>query len=114
MPIKAPGSIFGRRLRAARQSLGWTQAQLAERLGLTEQNTGAPRVSRYETGLHAPDDDTARELAEALGVPVAYFHATSDALAEAILIFNRLPPARQKKAIAVLKELAGPLPTSKA
>ena len=86
---------------------------MAERLGLTEQNTGAPRVSRYETGLHAPDDVTARELAEALGVPVAYFHATSDALAEVILIFNRLPPAKQKKAIAALKDLAGPAPKSK-
>jgi len=103
---KQPTSVFGKRLRAARKAMGWTQAELARRIGMEEENTGAPRVSRYETGLHEPDPATAEKLAEALGLPLAYFYATPDVLAEIILLVSQLPASKQKEALERLRELS--------
>jgi transcriptional regulator with XRE-family HTH domain len=75
-------------------------------LGMEEQNTGAPRISRYETGQHDPDPQTAEKLAKALGLPLAYFYATSDTLAEIILLVSTLPDERQQEALNALKEIA--------
>ena len=47
-----------------------------------------------------PDEATMERLAEELGLPVAYFHATSDVLAEVILVVSRLPPERQRELLA--------------
>ncbi|WP_337249432.1 helix-turn-helix domain-containing protein [Xanthomonas translucens] len=105
-PIKPPASLFGRRLRTARLSLGLRQADLGRMLGMEEQNTGAPRISRYETGQHDPDPQTAEKLAKALGLPLAYFYATSDMLAEVILLMSKLPEDRQQEAVAALKAIA--------
>lgn len=92
---KSPATLFGRRLRAARLAAKLTQADLGRALGLDDQNTGAPRVSRYETGKHEPDQATLARIAEALGLPVAYFYATSDPLAKIILLVGRLPLKEQ-------------------
>ncbi len=73
---------------------------------MEEQNTGAPRISRYETGQHDPDPQTAEKLAKALGLPLAYFYATSDTLAEIILLVSTLPEDRQQEAVAALKAIA--------
>lgn len=73
---------------------------------MEEQNTGAPRISRYETGQHDPDPQTAEKLAKALGLPLAYFYATSDTLAEIILLVSTLPEDRQKEAVVALKAIA--------
>ena len=94
---KPPATLFGRRLRAARLAAKLTQADLGRVLGLDDQNTGAPRVSRYETGKHEPDQATLARIAEALGLPVAYFHATSDPLAKIILMVGRLPADEQTR-----------------
>ncbi len=104
---KPPTSVFGKRLRAARLALGWTQAELGRRIGMEEQNTGAPRVSRYETGQHDPDPATAEALAKVLGLPVAYFYATPDVLADIILLVSQLPAAKQKEALERLREFVG-------
>lgn len=100
---KPPATVYGKRLRSARMAMGWTQADLAKRIGMVDAVSGATRVSRYETGQHDPDPATAQALAKALGVPVAYFHATSDTLAEIILLVAKLPAAKQKEALDRLK-----------
>lgn len=92
---KTPSTLFGRRLREARLSAGLSQAQLGMKLGMDDQNTAAPRVSRYETGKHEPDQDTLAQIADALGLPVAYFHATSEPLAKIILLVGKLPQDQQ-------------------
>ena len=97
MQPKSPATLFGRRLRAARLTAGFTQADLGRVLGLDDQNTGAPRVSRYETGKHEPDQATMAQIAEALGLPVAYFYAASDPLAKIILLVSRLPQKEQER-----------------
>lgn len=105
---KTPATVYGTRLRNARMAMGWTQAELAERIGMVDSVSGATRVSRYETGQHDPDPATAEALAKALDLPVAYFHATSDLLAEVILVVSQLPAAKQREALNLVKDL---LPT---
>lgn len=104
MQPKSPATLFGRRLRAARVTAGLTQADLGRVLGLDDQNTGAPRVSRYETGRHEPDQETMAKIAEALGLPVAYFHAVDNVLAEVILLVSRMPPAEREAILALIRE----------
>ncbi|MBN5076252.1 helix-turn-helix transcriptional regulator [Stenotrophomonas maltophilia] len=102
----APVRTLGRRLREARQAKGMTQAELGAVLGLEDENSAAPRISRYERGDRMPDEETMEALAEALGLPVAYFHATSDTLAEVILLVSKLPLSKQKEALKRLRELS--------
>lgn len=99
-----PTSVFGRRLRAARKALGMSQADLGAILGLEDANSAAPRISRYELGQRDPDPATTEALAKALGVPAAYFHATSDVMAEAILLLSQLTVEQQKAAVTALKK----------
>jgi Predicted transcription factor, homolog of eukaryotic MBF1 len=97
-------TLYGKRLRGARLAMGWTQGELAKRIGMVDPVAGATRVSRYETGEHDPDPATAQALAKALGVPLAYFHATSEVLAEVIILVAKLPAAKQKGALQRLRE----------
>ncbi len=54
---------LGARLRAERERLGLTQAELAERMG-----TSQPTVARLEAGGVTPSLDTLHRAAEALGL----------------------------------------------
>lgn len=94
---KPTTTLFGRRLREARLAAGMTQGQLGGLLGMDDQNTAAPRVSRYETGKYEPSLETMAQIADALGLPVAYFHATSDPLAQIILAVSKLDPEQQEE-----------------
>ncbi|HIE5089935.1 helix-turn-helix domain-containing protein [Stenotrophomonas maltophilia] len=108
MPAPLPTTTaLGQRLRAARVAKGWTQAQLGEMLmGVDDSNTTAPRISRYERGMHKPDLETIEKLAELLDLPAAYFVAASDVVAEAILVLSQLDVPKQAKALQLLKDLA--------
>ncbi|MDH5824217.1 helix-turn-helix transcriptional regulator [Luteimonas sp. RD2P54] len=110
MPAALPASsTLGRRLRAARLAKGWTQAQLGQRLlepDDPDSSTAAPRISRYERGMHKPDLATIEKLAKLLDLPAAYFVASSDVVAEAILVISELSPRKQREALALLKRLA--------
>ncbi|WP_306766562.1 helix-turn-helix transcriptional regulator [Xanthomonas citri pv. anacardii] len=102
-----PAYTFGLRLREARLARGMNQAALGAVLGLEEQNSAAPRISRYERGDRMPDNESMAKLAEALELPVAYFHAASDIMAEAILVLSQLPPAKQEELLRHMREFAG-------
>ena len=54
---------LGARVRAERERLGITQADLAERMGTTQ-----PTVARLEAGGVTPSLDTLQRAAEALGL----------------------------------------------
>ncbi|PPU32204.1 helix-turn-helix transcriptional regulator [Xanthomonas sp. CFBP 7912] len=101
-----PAYTFGRRLRQARLARGMNQAALGAVLGLEEQNSAAPRISRYERGDRMPDNESMAKLAEALELPVAYFHAVSDTMAEAILVLSQLTPAKQEELLHHMREFA--------
>ena len=61
-------TTFGGRLKELRSSRGWTQEQLAERLGTSKQV-----ISRYESGLRSPKISVVAQWAEKLGVPLEQF-----------------------------------------
>jgi transcriptional regulator with XRE-family HTH domain len=86
-----------------------TQADLGAVLGLREESTAAPRISRYERGERMPDHDSMEKLAQALGLPVAYFHATSDAAAETLLVMSRLNPEQQQALLDEVRAFAAKL-----
>lgn len=56
-------SIFGTRMRQARNDKGWTQQNLVVKTGLTQNN-----ISRYERGLIEPSLFTAILISDALCV----------------------------------------------
>jgi len=70
------------------------QDKLGVLIGLDEGCSSA-RISRYETGVHAPPFDTARKLASVLGVSVAYLYCDDDWLADLILKIHRLDPGQR-------------------
>jgi transcriptional regulator with XRE-family HTH domain len=61
---------MGQRLKARRLELGLSQGQVARRLPGT---VDANQVSRWERGIHRPEDETLDQLAAILEKPVAYF-----------------------------------------
>jgi transcriptional regulator with XRE-family HTH domain len=91
---KHPQSLFGLRLRTAREHAGMAQDKLGVLIGLDEGCSSA-RISRYETGIHEAPFKVAKSLAAALDVPVAYFYCPEDALAELLLLWHRLPKAEK-------------------
>jgi transcriptional regulator with XRE-family HTH domain len=56
---------IGLRIRERRRELGYSQQQLAERMGATQ-----PRISAWEKGRREPGYDNLLRLTSALGVTV--------------------------------------------
>lgn len=81
---KHPQSLFGFRLRVARERANLPQDRLGVLIGLDEGCSSA-RISRYETGIHQPPFEVAGKLGEVLGVPTAYFYTDDDQIAEMLL-----------------------------
>ncbi len=72
---------------------GWTQADLADALGLT-----AGAISRYETGDVVPDRETLEEVALAVGLPLSMLDR----------VFLAVAAARSAVASASRSERSGP------
>jgi len=58
---------FGERIVSLRKKLKWSQDVLAKRVG-----TSAPIIGRYERNEIKPSIDTAKNIADALGVTLDY------------------------------------------
>lgn len=99
-------TVFGKRLKSARQRLGIPQEKLGWAIGVDESAASA-RMSRYETGVHEPPYPLAQKLAEAMGLPVAYLYADDDDLAELILRWGKLDQAERKRLMTVLSNEFG-------
>lgn len=76
-----------KRLSELREKLGFTQEYVGVAIGLDE-SVARTRISRYENGIHEPDFKTMQRIADVLSVPVAYFYADDDELADYILQFK--------------------------
>lgn len=87
--LKITSSVFSRRLKEARIKAGLSQKRLGIEAGIDE-FVASTRINRYEKGVHQADETTAILLAGVLGIPLAYFYAEDDILAEMILGFFRL------------------------
>jgi len=103
-------TIFGRRLRDARLRLGIAQDKLGVMIGIDEGCSSA-RISRYESGVHEPPFLTAKNLALALNVPVAYFYCDDDVLAKLIVDYTNLPEHRRGELLAQLDKFLSKIPT---
>lgn len=98
---REPSSIFSKRLRQARQDAGLSQKDLGILAGL-DPFVASTRINRYEQDVHAPDQATAKRLAKALGVPLAYLYADNERLARMIRAFSALDATEQER---LLKEI---------
>lgn len=87
MPEKKQLPVYSRRLREAREACGISQRNLGIKAGLDD-FVASTRVNRYETGVHQPDLLTLQRLAAVLHLPVAYFYAEDDELAQLIADFK--------------------------
>lgn len=101
---KPSSTVFGRRLREARERHGLPQDRLGVMIGLDE-GTASARISRYETGIHEPSFGTAEKLAKALSVPVAYLFCADDDLARLIVVWSRQSRAGKKHLLATIESL---------
>jgi transcriptional regulator with XRE-family HTH domain len=67
-PTTKPAPAFGQRLAALRKQKGWTQAELAARLGST-----VKMVTYYEREAENPTHKTIESIAKVFGVPASEF-----------------------------------------
>lgn len=87
-PVRSP-SVVGRRMRSRREDLGWSQEKVGVLIGIDESSSRA-RISRYELGVHEPPVATARLIADALKVPLAYLFCEDDPTAALLLSLHQL------------------------
>lgn len=62
----------GERLKQLRQAKGWSQAQLAQKLGVHQK-----QISAYERGVHAPSTDFLVRVGELCNVSLDYLAGES-------------------------------------
>ncbi|RJT43788.1 helix-turn-helix domain-containing protein [Rahnella woolbedingensis] len=94
--------IFCQRLKQVRLAKGLSQKQLGINAGIDE-FVASPRINRYERGVHEANTETIQLLANVLEVPLAYFYAADDELAELILTFQALPPEEKTEILTLVK-----------
>lgn len=95
-PSTKPTPVFGSRLAALRQERGWTQVELAERLGVT-----VKMVTYYEREATNPTAKTVAKLAEVFSVePTTFLHSAPPRRAA-----KPGPPSEWDKRLAAIKQL---------
>jgi transcriptional regulator with XRE-family HTH domain len=90
---------IGTQIRLAREKLGMTQDELAERLGKTRN-----AISSYETGTRTIRVTELPELAEALKVPIVYFFGNEYRDEEVQELFSKLSPPFRAGMMHVLRQ----------
>ena len=104
---KELSNVVGRRMRARREALQWSQEKVGVLIGIDESSSRA-RISRYELGTHEPPVKTARQIAEVLGVPLAYLYCEDDEVAELLLALRRLNTSvRLQRVTSWINEMPG-------
>jgi len=98
-------TTFSKRLKEARLARKLTQEALGVAIGLDE-SAANTRISRYEHGIHAVEPNTAERLAQALNLPLAYFYADSDEMADLIKNFALLSDEQRQSFLEKLCESA--------
>ena len=104
-PAKSPKSLFGRRLREVRLRANIPQDQLGVAIGLDE-GTASARISRYETGTHAPPYDIAARLAEILKIPTVYLYCDDDELARVIEGWGKMSKREKLQILALIESFS--------
>ena len=92
---------WGVRLKQARVAAGLSQKNLGIEAGI-DQFVASTRINRYELGVHKPDLLTAKNLAKALGVPVAFFYADEDEIADLIYRYSKADAEAKAQVVQLL------------
>jgi len=111
-PNEAELNQIGRRLRAARLGLGWTQEQLAEKANLHHSYIG-----QVERGEKVPSLRTLKRLAEAMHTPLdfllgespGYADQTDDLLQELLALARDCPRQDLELVVRVVRLMVGHL-----
>jgi len=69
-----------------------------------DQFSASARMNHYEKGRHTPDYSMLKRIAKVLKLPVAYFYADSDKLAELIRYFHIATLSDKVSALDLLKK----------
>jgi len=101
---KHPQTLFGLRLRHARERAAMAQDRLGVLIGIDEGCSSA-RISRYETGTHAPPFEVAKKMAAVLNIPVAYLYCEDEGLAEMIVELSHLTKTDLAKIRKLIRQL---------
>ena len=101
-PRRSTTPLFGKRLRDAREMTGIAQDKLGVLIGLDESSSSA-RISRYETGVHEPPIRTAKQIAAALKVPLAFLYCDDDLLAAILLQAHRMSKDARRALLASMQ-----------
>lgn len=107
MPRQKTQESLGDRLARIRRDRGLSQADLAERLGVTQAN-----VSDYERGRYVPNADTIIQLAQILGVSADQLlglkpsktngHRPPRRVAKRLEQIDKLPTERQRALLTTI------------
>lgn len=93
-------------MRARREELGWSQEKVGVDIGIDESSSRA-RISRYESGVHEPPVQTAKAIALALQVPLAYLYCEDDQVARFLLVLEQLTVPDRRNAMQTFLEQLG-------
>lgn len=99
--VQNTSNIFSVRLRAARKEKNLSQERLGILAGIDESSASA-RMNQYETGKHVPDFLMAAKIADVLEVPVVYFYAEDNLMAEIILKLHLLSRSQKSEVLKFL------------
>jgi transcriptional regulator with XRE-family HTH domain len=91
---------IGRRIRDARESAGYTQLQLAEKLKISQQI-----ISKIENGRYLIRVELLEAVATLCHVPIEYFFQGSPKTANAMLLFDQLDPSYQNGVTEIMNQL---------
>jgi len=89
-------SPLKKRLKEARKLAKLSQKNLGIEAGMDAFSASA-RMNHYEKGRHTPDYSMLKRIAHVLKLPVAYFYAESDELAEWIILFTQMKKSDRSK-----------------
>lgn len=79
--------------------MGLAQEKVGVAIGIDESSSRA-RISRYELGVHEPPLPTARLIAQALDVPLAYLYCDDDKVAELLLDLHKMTTGKRERTLS--------------
>ncbi|RZO10688.1 XRE family transcriptional regulator [Pseudomonas moorei] len=98
-------TIFSKRLKQARKAGGFSQERLGIEAGI-EPASASARLNQYEKGVHEPGENTARQIAQVLDLPLAFFYCEDDDAANLLKIFHQMNAGERKKVVAMIEGLS--------
>ncbi len=72
-----------------------------------DETTASGRINQYERGKHAPDLLTAKHIASALEVPLAYLFCEEDELAALIEVWHAMGKLKRRTMLKSLLDETG-------